>query len=573
MRELVIWSLLPIGMLMLSGCRQAPEPPAETAEEAPAEPAVETAAEGPELAERVAIYTPVRLEADLSRLSERERQMIPLLIDAAKAMDEAFWIQAYGDREALLASLPDDPAARRFVEINYGPWDRLDGNEPMLPGASAKPPGANLYPHDVTREELEEAAAESDARREELLGLYTMVERDDSGRLVGIPYSEAFQPQVERAAARLREAADLAEQPELERYLRARAEALLTDEYVPSDRVWLDMRDNTLELVIGPIETYEDELMGAKAAFEAFVLVKDRDWSERLARYAEMLPDLQRQLPVPEAYKSEEPGTDADLQAYDALYYAGDANAGAKTIAINLPNDEGVQLEKGTRRLQIRNAMRAKYDAILLPLADVLIAPEQRQHLSFDAFFQNVMFHEVAHGLGIKETITGRGPVREALRDQAGALEEAKADVLGLFMISRLHAAGELPETELRDNQVTFVASIFRSVRWGAASAHARANLATFHFLRERGAFVRDEASGAYRVDFERMGPAVDELAGTILRLQGDGDYQTVSEFMTERGELGEPLSEDLERVAGAGIPVDIVFEQGLEVLGLGSAK
>lgn len=573
MRELVACSLLSVAMLMMSGCRPTPEPPTETAEEAPAEPAIETAAEGPELAERVAIYTPVRLAADLSGLSEREQQMIPLLIDAAQAMDDAFWIQAYGDRGALLESLPDDPAARRFVDINYGPWDRLDGNVPVLPGASAKPPGASFYPHDVTREELEEAAAESDARREELLGLYTMVERDDSGRLIGTPYSEAFQPQVERAAARLREAADLAEQPNFERYLRARAEALLTDEYVPSDRVWLDMRDNTLELVIGPIETYEDEFMGAKAAFEAFVLVKDRDWSERLARYAEMLPDLQRQLPVPEAYKSEEPGTDADLQAYDALYYAGDANAGAKTIAINLPNDEGVQLEKGTRRLQIRNAMRAKYDTILLPLADVLIAPQQRQHLSFDAFFQNVMFHEVAHGLGIKETITDRGPVREALRDQAGALEEAKADVLGLFMISRLHAAGELPETELRDNQVTFVASIFRSVRWGAASAHARANLATFHFLRERGAFVRDEASGAYRVDFERMGPAVDELAGTILRLQGDGDYQAVSEFMAERGELGEPLNGDLERLAGAGIPVDIVFEQGLEILGLGSEK
>ncbi len=560
MREVLVWSLLPVGMLMMGGCGQAPDP----VDDAPAEAAAPQSA----VAERVAIYEPVRLTADLSRLSERERQMIPLIIDAAEAMDEAFWIQAYGDREALFDSL-NDPQARRFAEINYGPWDRLEGNRPFVPGVGPKPPGSNLYPADVTREELEAAAAESAERREELLGQYTVVERNPAGRLVGVPYCEAFRPQVERAAARLEEAADLAEQPGFESYLRARAEALLSDDYVPSDRVWLDMRDNTLEVVIGPIEHYEDALMGAKTAFEAFVLVKDRDWSERLARYAALLPELQRQLPVPEAYKREEPGADSDLQAYDALYYAGDANAGAKTIAINLPNDEGVQLEKGTRRLQIRNAMGAKYDAILLPLADILIDPEQRQHLSFDAFFQDVMFHEVAHGLGIKETITGRGPVREALRDLAGALEEQKADVLGLFMISRLHAAGELPDTDLRDNQVTFVASIFRSIRWGTASAHARANLATFHFLHERGALVRDEASGTWRVDFERMGPAVDELAGTILRLQGDGGYEAVAAFLGERDELGETLTGDLERVAGAGIPVDVVFEQGQDVLGL----
>ena len=509
-------------------------------------------------------YATVRLTADLSSLSDNQRKMLTLLIDASKAMDEIYWQQAYGNRDSLLASL--EGTTREYAEINYGPWDRLAGNEPFLDGVGAKPAGANFYPADITKEEMDADAPEAGSI---LRNLYTVVERGHDGKLFAVPFYAAYAEPTRRAAAKLQEAAVLAESRSFRKYLALRADALLTDEYQASDLAWMDMTDNEVELVIGPIETYEDELLGAKAAHEAYVLLKDLEWSERLTRVAAFLPSLQEGLPVDAAYKSEQPGTDADLGAYEAIYYAGQANAGSKTIAINLPNDEAVQLKKGTRRLQLKNAIRAKFDKILLPIADVLIAEDQRRHVTFDAFFENTMFHEVAHGLGIKHTITDRGTVREALLEQASALEEGKADVLGLYMITALHQRGELGERDLKDNYVTFLASIFRSIRFGASSAHGRANVVRFNFFQDMGAFTRDETTGTYRVDFGKTEEAVAALSRRILTFQGNGDYDGVVDFMAEMGTVGQGLQGDLDRLGEAGIPVDIVFEQGAEVLGL----
>jgi peptidase M49-like protein len=523
------------------------------------------ATDGP-IENKLAQYTTVRLTTDLGKLSDNERRMIPLLIDAARSMDAIFWHQAYANRDSLLRAITDR-AIQRYVAINYGPWDRLNDNASFVEGIGPKPKGAEFYPHDMSKEEFDAAARRSAAAGKSLRSQYTLVRRDSAGRLVANPYHEAYADRVAPAAAKLREAARLAEDPGLRRYLELRARALETDEYLPSDLAWLDMKNNTIDVVIGPIENYEDQLFGYKTANEAFVLVKDRDWSARLARYAAMLPSLQRELPVPAAYKREKPGTGSDLNAYDAVYYAGDANAGAKTIAINLPNDEQVQLKKGTRRLQLKNAMQAKFDKILVPIAGELIAEDQRHHINFDAFFSNIMFHEVAHGLGIKNTIDGNGTVREALKEQHGALEEGKADILGLFMITRLHQRGELKGQNLDDNYVTFLASIFRSIRFGASDAHGRANAAQFSFFQERGAFSRDSASGRYRVDFPRMRAAVDALAEQILRFQGNGDYAGVTRFMADRGKVSPMLQQDLERLGSKGIPVDVLFEQGPDVL------
>ena len=514
--------------------------------------------------ERLAKYTPVRLTADLSALSPRERQMIPLLIDAARAMDRVFWLEAYGPPEPLIKTART-AETQRFIEINYGPWDRLDGNAPFVAGVGPKPKGANFYPADMDTAEFAAAAAAPGGER--LKSQYTIVRRDSARKLIAVPYSVAFAKQVGVAAEKLRAAARLADDPGLKHYLVLRAEALITDDYQPSDLAWMDMKTNTIDVVIGPIETYEDQLFGYKAAHEAFVLIKDREWSQRLARYTSMLPELQRGLPVPAQYKAETPGTDSDLNAYDAVYYAGDANAGSKTIAINLPNDEEVQLKKGTRRLQLKNAMRAKFDRILVPVADVLIAADQRKHVSFDAFFSNVMFHEVAHGLGIKKTLNGKGTVRDALKDQASSLEEGKADVLGFYMVTRLHQKGELGQADLMDNYVTFLAGIFRSVRFGASSAHGRANMAAFNYFQDRGAFTRDDASGTYRVDFDKMTAAMNALSEQILRFQGDGDYAGVAAFNAKMGVIRPELQADLRRLASAGIPVDIIFEQGMSVL------
>ncbi len=506
-------------------------------------------------------YATVPLRADLTSFSDDERRALELMIRAAEIMDGLFWYGAYGDRDSLLASI-EDPALLDFARINYGPWNRLDGNRPFVPGYGDKPLGANFYPPDMSREEFD--AWDQPGKT----GLYSYVRRDDAGRLVLVPYSVMHRQELQQAAGLLRDAATLVGNDSLRRYLELRAAALVTDEYQPSDMAWMDMKDNRIELVIGPIETYEDRMFGYRASFEAFVLVKDLTWSERLARFAEFLPELQRGLPVPAAYKAETPGSDADLNAYDAIYYAGDANAGSKTIAINLPNDEQVQLEKGTRRLQIRNSMRAKFDQILVPIARDLIAEDLQRHITFNAFFSNVMFHEVAHGLGIKNTLDGRGTVREAMREHGSALEEAKADVLGLYMITELFERGELHEGELLDHYVTFLAGLFRSVRFGASSAHGRANMIQFNDFSERGAFARG-ADGRYRVDLERMQEAVRVLAGRILVLQGDGDHAGAGALLASHGVIRPELAEDLARINAAGIPVDVVFEQGLEVAGL----
>ena len=359
---------------------------------------------------RLGKYVPVRLTTDMGKLSGKQKQMIPVLIEAGKIMDELFWYEAYGEKEELLNSLNNE-GLKRYATINYGPWDRLEGNEPFINGVGAKPAGANYYPTDMDKEEFNNAALEDKS------SLYTFLRRDESGMLMTIPYREQFAEQVQKASGLLRQAAALADNEALKHYLNLRADALLSDDYQASDMAWLDMKDNQIDVVIGPIETYEDQLFGAKAAHECYVLVKDMDWSQRLEKYAAFLPELQKGIPVPAPYKTEEPGSDAQLNAYDVVFYAGDCNAGSKTIAINLPNDEEVQLKKGTRRLQLKNAMRAKFDKILLPISEVLIDESQRQHITFDAFFSNTMFHEVAHGLGIKNTINGKGTVRETLQE------------------------------------------------------------------------------------------------------------------------------------------------------------
>ncbi len=510
---------------------------------------------------KVSIYKNVELTTDISQLGENEKKMIPLMIEVSKIMDELFWYEAYGKKDSLLASLTD-PATKRYVQINYGPWDRLDNNEPFLDGVETKPEGANFYPTDMTKEEFEAVELEGKT------SLYTFIRRDEAGNLTVIPYNQMFAEQVQKASELLRQCAELAEDEGLKNYLTLRADALLDDEYQASDMAWMDMKTNGLDFVVGPIENYEDKLYNYKAAHEAYVLVKDKSWSDRLAKYAAFLPELQSGLPVADEYKAETPGTDADLNAYDVVYYAGDCNAGSKTIAINLPNDEEVQLEKGSRRLQLKNAMQAKFDNILMPIADVLIHPDQRKHITFDAFFGNTMFHEVAHGLGIKNTINGKGTVRNALKEHSSALEEGKADILGLYMITQLYEKGEI-EGDLNDYYVTFMAGIFRSVRFGAASSHGKANMIRFNFFNEYGAFAKDETTGTYKVDFEKMKEAMDALSEKILTLQGNGDYDGVAQLVDEKGKIGDVLQSELDRLSEKNIPVDIVFEQGVEVLGL----
>lgn len=511
---------------------------------------------------RLDIYKEVKLTADLSQLSKKQKKLILRLIEASTIMDDLFWQQAFHQNKDDFLNQILDPKVKAFAVINYGPWDRLDADKPFLSNFENKPLGAQFYPQGITKQEFEHS------NFNDKQGLYSLIKRNKEGHLYSIAYSEVYSDELNRASAILEEAALLAENKGLSTYLSLRAKALLNDDYYASDIAWMEMKDNLIDVVIGPIETYEDQLYGYRSGFEAYVLLKDKDWSNKLAKYVEYLPKLQKSLPVNRKYKKEIPGLNADLNAYDALYYAGHANAGSKTIAINLPNDEKVQLEKGTRRLQLKNAMQAKFDHILKPISDILIVPEQRKFINFNAFFSNTMFHEIAHGLGIKNTINGKGTVREALKEHASALEEGKADVLGLHMISQLIEQGVITEGSIEEYYTTFLAGIFRSVRFGASSAHGKANMVRFNYFEEQNAFHRNE-QGEYQINMEKMKLAVQSLSKIILTLQGNGDYEKVSLLVKDKGIINKELEKDLARLTTANIPVDITFEQGKKILGL----
>jgi len=510
----------------------------------------------PEMIKKANEFVPFALTTNFSVLKEKEKQILPLLLEASKLIDELFWQQAYGNKDSLLAGNWDE-YTKKFIQINYGPWERLNDNKPFMDGFGEKPAGAQFYPVDMTKAEFE---AWNDSTK---TSPYTVIRRNADKQLVSVPYHQEYAEKVQKIADLISQAAALAEDPGFKNYLEKRAKALLTDEYYESDVAWMEMKNSTIDFVVGPIESYEDALFGYKTSYEAYILVKDIEWSRKLERFAALLPVLQKNLPCEQPYKNETPGIDSDMNVYDAIYYAGDCNAGSKTIAINLPNDERVRADKGSRKLQLKNSMQAKFEKILVPISDLLIAEDQRQYIKFDAFFENTMFHEVAHGLGLGNTVDKTSTVREALKDSYTSIEEGKADILGLWCVYQLNKMGELGQKEMMENYVTFMAGIFRSVRFGAASAHGKANMMRFNYFQDCGACVRDSVTGTYKVDFDKMQEAMLVLSEQTLKIQGDGDYETATKLIQEQGVIRPQLQLDLDRIGDAGIPRDIVFEQG----------
>lgn len=501
------------------------------------------------------------LKTDVSKLTEKEKQMIPILIKAAQHMENIFWKQAYGDKASLMKQLPDE-YAKAYACINYGPWDRLNGNKAFAPKFDAKPLGAGFYPKDMTKKEFD--ALKDDAKN----SWYSVIRRDEKGNLKVVPYHVEYEKDIKEAAKLLKEAAELAEDAGLKKYLSLRAEALLTDEYLDSDLAWMDMKTNTIDFVVGPIETYEDALNGYKAANSAQILVKDKKWSKRLSKYGALLPRLQKAIPVPAKYKAEKANSNADMNAYDVIYYGGDCNAGSKNIAINLPNDPRVHKAKGSRKLQLKNAMQAKFEQIVVPIAKEVMTPSQVKFINFDAFFENTMFHEVAHGLGINYTLKDKKMVRNVLADAYTSIEEGKADILGLYIITKLHEWKVITGEDLMANYVTFMAGTFRSVRFGIASAHGKANMIRFNYFAKKGAFTIDE-NGKYVVNFDNMKKATEELVRDLIIIQGNGDYAAAKKMIKTMGVIPTKLQQDLDKINSLGIPKDIRYNQGLKVLGL----
>ena len=505
------------------------------------------------LKEKVESYAVVEVSSPLyDALSENDKKIVAIFREVADIMDGLFWKQTFGDKSRMEALTNEYEKA--YAMINYGPWDHLDDNKPFVKGWGEKPLGCQYYPQDMTTAEWE---AFDDPDK---LSLYTVVRRDENGALKTVWYRDEYKEEIEKACTLLEQAIELTENEGMKNYLTERVKAFRIDDYLASDLAWMDMKDCNMDFVVGPIENYDDKLFEAKAAYEAFILLKDETRSANLAKYVGLLPELQKQLPCAPEYKTFVPGTSSDLNVYDAIYYAGDCNAGSKTIAINLPNDERVHALKGTRRLQLYNSMMAKFNKIMMPIGEVLMTPDQLQYLSADAFFWNVTFHEVAHGLGVKQTVNGKGSVDAAMGSEKTTWEEAKADILGLFMVSKLIDMGEITDITKEQSVATFIAGIVRSVRFGFASSHGKANMMCYNFMEDFGAFTRD-ADGKYVIDFEKSAAAIDAWASLILETQATGNFEFAQKYSAENASIRETLSADIAKVNGAGIPRDIIFE------------
>ena len=506
-----------------------------------------------DIQKKVDEYAVVEVKSPLMEgLSDKDKQVLNLFREAGKIADGIFWKQTFGDK-SLMASL-SDPAARDYAMINYGPWDRLDDNSAFVKGFGEKPLGANYYPADITKEEWE-AFEDPDKNSP-----YTVIRRNEDGSLKCVWYRDEYKDEIGQICRYLEEAAAITENPGLKNYLLKRVEAFRTDDYYESDLAWMDMKDSKIDIVIGPVENYDDKLNELKTSYECFILLKDEKRSEELAKFVSMLPDLQKMLPCDPQYKTFVPGTSSDLNVYDAIYYAGDCNCGSKTIAINLPNDDRVQAVKGARRLQLHNSMTAKFGKILLPIGRLLIEPEQQKHLRSEAFFWNVTFHEVAHGLGVKETINGKGSVDNAMGTEKTTWEEAKADILGLFMVCKLIEMNEIPLISKEDAITTYIAGLVRSVRFGSASSHGKANMMCYNFLKENGAFVRNK-DGQYHIDYEQALKAIEGWAALILKTQATGDFEFAKAYSAKNAYVPEALSADIANVNAHNIPRDIRFD------------
>jgi hypothetical protein len=509
--------------------------------------------------ERLAWYSPTELSADLTALSEEDRRVLGLLVAAARQMDPIFLRQVWTGNPQLASRLdtlegPTGEAAREYFAINFGPWDRLEEMEPFL-GDKEHPDGAGFYPEDMSKDELHAWLEAHPEDREAFESTFTVIRRDGE-RLVAVPYSEAYAEWLEPAAAKLREAAAATSNASLAEFLRLCADAFGSDDYYASDMAWMDV-DAPVEVTIGPYETYEDGLFGYKASFEAFVTVTLPEESAALERYKARLPWLERNLPIPDEHKNLDRGTESPIRVVDEVFTAGDGRAGVQTLAYNLPNDERVREAKGSKKVLLKNIMRAKYDKILVPIAERNLAPDQIGLVSFDAYFDEVLHHELSHGLGPgKITVDGRETeVRLELQELYSTLEEAKADVMGVYNILALIGEGEIPASLRNTLEPTYVAGLFRAARFSLGEAHGRGVVTQFNYLLAKGALEVD-ADGRFRTVSERFPEAIRELLHDMLMLQATGDYEGTAEFLDRYGVATDELTAAIGRLAD--LPRDI---------------
>jgi hypothetical protein len=517
---------------------------------------------GATMTERVAQFAPVNLDFDASLLDDRQKRVLRRLVEASDHLDAIYRLQVWrgnADPDAILpeGDSPEAAAIRDYYELMYGPWDRIAEEEPFVPGVGPKPAGAGSYPEDMTKEEFEEWIGLNRGDATAFTSYYTVIERDNGG-LRAVPYSQAYVDQLEAAATALRDAAEHADNPSLERFLRLRAESFLTDDYFDSEIAWMRLEDNLIEPTIGPYEVYEDGLFGYKASFESFIGFKDPVASELLAGLAARLPALERALPIPDEHKYLDRDFTSPISVIDLVYGAGETRPGVQTIAFNLPNDARVRETEGSKKVMLRNVIRAKFETNLKPIAEQVLVPEQAGRIGFEPYFTRVLVHELAHGLG-PDYVTGDPDltVNKALQEHYSALEEAKADAVGTHSLGVLVVEGDYSRDFYEEVLIDHVADMFRCVRFGATEAHGLGCLTQFNYLRGAGAITYDEASGRFAANLETMPAAMSELAGQYLLLQATGDRDGAGAFLERYGKMSPEMAAAIEHLDGV-VPVDI---------------
>ena len=517
----------------------------------------------PDIKQRLAKYTPTEISFDPNVLNDEQKRVLEKLIMAAKHMDNIFWNQAYPGGLAIKEQLEksSDPADKdylRFLFINFGPFDRQDENRPFI-GTTAKPAGAGFYPPDLTKQEFQDYIAKHPELKEQFESPYTVIKRKD-GELVAVPYNEEYKEELEPAARYLREAAEMTSNPSLKKYLLQRAEDLLRNNYYQSDCLWIDLKGNLEEIVVGPFEVYEDNLNGLKASYESFVYINDLEDMKKIKGYLNYLGEMQKKLPVEQKYKDAEVGgLESPLNVVIEVFTAGDTKAGIQTSAFVLPNDEKVRAEKGTKKVFLKNMMEAKFNKSLVPISKLVLSEEDARLVSFYAYFNETILHEIAHALGVNFITLPDGTkttVNKALKEHNSAIEEAKADIAGLYNIHLLMEKGWILSEKEKEIYTTFLAGFFRGMRFGVREAHGLATLIEFNFLKERGAFLYDAQAEKFSVNMNKIREAVKELAAKLLILEGDGNYDNAARFIERYGQMDDITKKTIDKLIE--IPVDI---------------
>jgi Peptidase family M49 len=546
MRILLLFSIITL-MAISAGCmKNQPPSPNPSALEA-----------------KIRRFAPTTLSGDNTRLSEGDQQALLKLIQAAKIMDRLYLRQSWSGNEALLERLskessPEGQERYSYFLINMGPWSALDHNAPFIEGVPPRPPQANFYPENLTKAEFEAwLATLPEAEQKQATGFFHTIRRDPQGRLKAVPYNEEYRDQLEPAAALLRDAAKLTSNPTLKEYLSKRADSFLSNDYYESDVAWMKL-DSPIDVTIGPYEVYRDELFNYKAAFEAFITLRNDAETAKLSLFSAQLQEIENHLPIDPRYRNAKLGALAPISVVDEVAIGGEARAGVQTAAFNLPNDERVTATYGSKRVMLKNVQEAKFQKILVPIAKIALDPAQQQEIAFEPFFTHILAHELMHGLGPHNITVNnqQTTVRQAMRNLSSALEEAKADISGLFALQFLIDKGMLPATMERPMYTTFLAGVFRSVRFGINEAHGKGMALQFNYLLDEGSFTYNQAQGIFGVDYAKIKSAVRKLTGEIMTIQAEGSYDKAKALLERYAVIRPPMRQVLDKLAA--LPVDI---------------